>query len=188
MTGPLATMILADQGRRRGQGRAGPAATSSAASAADGRGTTAYFANLNRSKRSIVVDVRQPDGRDLVRAPGRRRRRVHRELPARRHRAPRPRPRRAPRRPSGARLRLDHRLRAHRSAHRHPGVRPRGAGPVRHRRPPGRSQRGARARPPGHRRQGDRATPSPRRSRRRCWPAPGPGSGRGSRCPCWTWP
>jgi len=66
MTGPLATMMLADQGadvvkveapqgdviRRLGSGRAG---------------TTAYFANLNRTKRSIVVDVRQPDGRDLVR-------------------------------------------------------------------------------------------------------------------------
>ena len=66
MTGPMATMILGDQGadvvkveppqgdviRRLGSGRAG---------------TTAYFANLNRSKRSIVVDVRQPDGRDLVR-------------------------------------------------------------------------------------------------------------------------
>jgi len=65
MTGPVATLVLAQQGadvikveppggdviRRIGSGRAG---------------TTGYFANLNRAKRSIVVDVQRPAGRDLV--------------------------------------------------------------------------------------------------------------------------
>ena len=65
MTGPLATLVLAQQGadvikveppagdviRRVGTGRAG---------------TTAYFANLNRAKRSIVVDVQQRAGLELV--------------------------------------------------------------------------------------------------------------------------
>jgi crotonobetainyl-CoA:carnitine CoA-transferase CaiB-like acyl-CoA transferase len=65
MTGPTATLILAQQGadvlkleppggdvvRRVGSGRGD---------------TSAYFANLNRSKRSIVVDVQKPAGRDLA--------------------------------------------------------------------------------------------------------------------------
>ncbi|HZQ57590.1 MAG TPA: CoA transferase, partial [Acidimicrobiales bacterium] len=65
MTGPTATLILAQQGadvlkleppggdvvRRIGSGR---------------DGTSAYFANLNRGKRSIVVDVQQAAGRDLA--------------------------------------------------------------------------------------------------------------------------
>jgi crotonobetainyl-CoA:carnitine CoA-transferase CaiB-like acyl-CoA transferase len=69
MTGPFATLILAGQGadvlkveppggdiiRRVGTG---------------GHGTTAYFSNLNRNKRSMVVDLQQPGGRDLVRRIG----------------------------------------------------------------------------------------------------------------------
>src|SRR5579864_4996423 len=65
MSGPLATMVLADQGadvikveppggeviRRVGTGRGG---------------TSAYFANLNRNKRSIVIDLQNPRGRDLL--------------------------------------------------------------------------------------------------------------------------
>ena len=65
MSGPLATMILADQGadvikveppdgdviRRLGTGRGG---------------TSAFFANLNRTKRSIVIDLQQPSGHSTL--------------------------------------------------------------------------------------------------------------------------
>src|SRR6202158_4413514 len=65
MSGPLATMVLADQGadvvkveppggeviRRVGTGQGG---------------TSTYFANLNRSKRSIVINLQDPQGRDLL--------------------------------------------------------------------------------------------------------------------------
>jgi crotonobetainyl-CoA:carnitine CoA-transferase CaiB-like acyl-CoA transferase len=65
MSGPLATMVLADQGadvvkveppggeviRRVGTGR---------------NGTSTYFSNLNRSKRSIVIDLQQRQGLDVL--------------------------------------------------------------------------------------------------------------------------
>jgi crotonobetainyl-CoA:carnitine CoA-transferase CaiB-like acyl-CoA transferase len=65
MSGPLATMVLADQGadvikveppggeviRRVGTGQGG---------------TTTYFANLNRSKRSIVIDLQSDRGRGVL--------------------------------------------------------------------------------------------------------------------------
>jgi len=65
MSGPLATMVLADQGadvikveppggeviRRVGTGR---------------NGTSTYFSNLNRSKRSIVIDLQHDRGRHLL--------------------------------------------------------------------------------------------------------------------------
>jgi crotonobetainyl-CoA:carnitine CoA-transferase CaiB-like acyl-CoA transferase len=65
MAGPMATMVLGDQGadvvkveslwgdqiRRTGSGRGGMAA---------------YFANLNRSKRSIALDLRRPEGQAVL--------------------------------------------------------------------------------------------------------------------------
>ena len=65
MSGPLGTMMLADQGadvvkveppggeviRKVGTGR---------------HGTTAYFANLNRNKRSIVIDLQTEQGRAVL--------------------------------------------------------------------------------------------------------------------------
>jgi crotonobetainyl-CoA:carnitine CoA-transferase CaiB-like acyl-CoA transferase len=66
MSGPFGTMVLADQGadvikveppggdviRKVGTGRGG---------------TTAYFANLNRNKRSIVIDLQHDRGREVLR-------------------------------------------------------------------------------------------------------------------------
>jgi crotonobetainyl-CoA:carnitine CoA-transferase CaiB-like acyl-CoA transferase len=65
MSGPLGTMVLAEQGadvvkveppggeviRKVGMGRGG---------------STTYFANLNRNKRSIVIDLQKPQGRELL--------------------------------------------------------------------------------------------------------------------------
>src|SRR4051794_17082070 len=65
MSGPLATMVLADQGadvvkvepltgdiiRTVGTGVAG---------------MSAYFANVNRAKRSIAIDLSRPEGREVV--------------------------------------------------------------------------------------------------------------------------
>ena len=65
MSGPLGTMVLADQGadvikveppggeviRKVGMGRSG---------------TTTYFANLNRSKRSIIIDLQNQRGREVL--------------------------------------------------------------------------------------------------------------------------
>src|SRR5260370_36257730 len=65
MSGPLGTMVLADQGadvikveppggeviRKVGMGRSG---------------TTTYFANLNRSKRSILIDLQTERGRQVM--------------------------------------------------------------------------------------------------------------------------
>lgn len=67
MTGPMATLVLADQGAdvvkiEPPQGdvvrRVGPGAN----------GTSAYFANLNRGKRSVVVDLSSAEGIELVRS------------------------------------------------------------------------------------------------------------------------
>ena len=67
MTGPLATLVLADQGAdvvkvEPPEGdvvrRVGPGVP----------GTSAYFANLNRGKRSVVVDLSTGEGAELVRS------------------------------------------------------------------------------------------------------------------------
>src|SRR5580765_1954630 len=66
MSGPMATMVLADQGadvvkiealtgdpiRTVGSGQ---------------KGMSAYFANNNRAKRSIAIDLSKEPGRDIVR-------------------------------------------------------------------------------------------------------------------------
>jgi crotonobetainyl-CoA:carnitine CoA-transferase CaiB-like acyl-CoA transferase len=66
LSGPLATMMLADQGAEVTKVeptvigdimRTGPFARG---------GLCAFFANANRGKRSIAVDVMRPEGRDLV--------------------------------------------------------------------------------------------------------------------------
>ena len=65
MSGPLATMVLAEQGAD--VVKVEPVAGDLIRSVGTGRaGMSAYFANLNRGKRSIGIDLATPAGRDLV--------------------------------------------------------------------------------------------------------------------------
>jgi len=65
MSGPLATMVLAEQGAD--VVKVEPIAGDLIRSIGTGRGgMSAYFANLNRGKRSIGIDLATPAGRDLV--------------------------------------------------------------------------------------------------------------------------
>ena len=65
MSGPLATMVLADQGADviKVEPPTGDVIRSVGTGVA---GMSAYFANVNRAKRSIAVDLSRPEGRDLV--------------------------------------------------------------------------------------------------------------------------
>jgi crotonobetainyl-CoA:carnitine CoA-transferase CaiB-like acyl-CoA transferase len=65
MSGPLATMVLADQGADvvKVEPLSGDVIRSVGTGVA---GMSAYFANVNRAKRSIAVDLSRPEGRDLV--------------------------------------------------------------------------------------------------------------------------
>jgi len=66
MSGPLATMVLADQGAD--VVKVEPLTGDAIRSVGSGHeGMSAYFANNNRGKRSIAVDLSLPGGRDLVR-------------------------------------------------------------------------------------------------------------------------
>jgi crotonobetainyl-CoA:carnitine CoA-transferase CaiB-like acyl-CoA transferase len=65
MSGPLATMVLADQGAD--VVKVEPLTGDIIRTVGTGRnGMSAYFANVNRGKRSIAVDLGKPAGRDLV--------------------------------------------------------------------------------------------------------------------------
>jgi crotonobetainyl-CoA:carnitine CoA-transferase CaiB-like acyl-CoA transferase len=65
MSGPLATMVLADQGAD--VVKVEPLAGDLIRTVGTGRsGMSAYFANLNRGKRSIAIDLANPQGRELV--------------------------------------------------------------------------------------------------------------------------
>jgi crotonobetainyl-CoA:carnitine CoA-transferase CaiB-like acyl-CoA transferase len=65
MSGPLATMILADQGADviKVESRQGDIIRGVGTRRGD---TSAYFANCNRNKRSIVVDLQTPEGIELL--------------------------------------------------------------------------------------------------------------------------
>jgi crotonobetainyl-CoA:carnitine CoA-transferase CaiB-like acyl-CoA transferase len=66
MAGPFATMTLADQGAD--VVKVEPLAGDPLRAIGSGRdGVSAYFASLNRGKRSVAIDVRTTDGRALVR-------------------------------------------------------------------------------------------------------------------------
>src|SRR5438445_10604700 len=65
MSGPLATMVLADQGAD--VVKVEPLTGDVIRSVGTGvKGMSAYFANVNRAKRSIAVDLSRAEGRDLV--------------------------------------------------------------------------------------------------------------------------
>ena len=65
MSGPLATMVLAEQGAD--VVKVEPIAGDLIRTIGTGRGgMSAYFANLNRGKRSIGIDLATSAGRDLV--------------------------------------------------------------------------------------------------------------------------
>jgi crotonobetainyl-CoA:carnitine CoA-transferase CaiB-like acyl-CoA transferase len=65
MSGPLATMMLADQGADviKVEPLSGDLIRSVGTGAG---GMSGYFANLNRAKRSIAIDLARPEGREVV--------------------------------------------------------------------------------------------------------------------------
>lgn len=71
LSGPFATMILGDMGARilkveqPGRGDISRP-TARLPGDEDPRGYGAYFASINRNKESIVVDLKQPGGRDVI--------------------------------------------------------------------------------------------------------------------------
>ena len=65
MSGPLATMVLADQGAD--VVKVEPLTGDMIRTVGTGAGgMSAYFANVNRAKRSIAIDLSRPEGRDIV--------------------------------------------------------------------------------------------------------------------------
>ena len=66
ITGPLATMILADQGADVVKVEPPGAGDVMRYLGSQRGGMTALFASCNRSKRSIVVDLKNPDGKDVI--------------------------------------------------------------------------------------------------------------------------
>jgi crotonobetainyl-CoA:carnitine CoA-transferase CaiB-like acyl-CoA transferase len=65
MSGPLATMVLADQGAE--VVKVEPLTGDVIRTVGTGvGGMSAYFANVNRAKRSIAIDLTRPEGRDIV--------------------------------------------------------------------------------------------------------------------------
>ena len=67
ITGPLATMILADQGADVIKVEPPGAGDVMRYLGSQRGGMTALFASCNRSKRSIVIDLKNPDGKELIR-------------------------------------------------------------------------------------------------------------------------
>ena len=129
LAGPYCTMLLADLGAEVVKvERPGEGDQSRAWGPPFAGGEATYFMSVNRGKRSVAVDLRdpaRPGGRAAARAARRRR---GRELPARRRRAAGPRSRRARGRAAGARLHVDPRLPARRARGRPAGLRLRDPG------------------------------------------------------------
>ena len=105
--GPFAAMMLADMGAE--------IVRVDRAQSVSGNFDRPNLEILNRGRRSIGVDLKQPEGVETVLQARRAGRRAHRGLPARRGRAPEHRPRRVPRPQPEARLRPHDRLGSGRS-------------------------------------------------------------------------
>ena len=65
MAGPFGTMVLADQGADVIKVES-PRGDALRHAGSGSRAMGAYFANLNRSKRSVVVDLQRPEGRKVL--------------------------------------------------------------------------------------------------------------------------
>ena len=128
LPGPYLTMAMADHGAEvikiepPGEGDPGRHI-----GLADGP-STVFFRNLNRGKKSVVLDLKDDAQRDAAARALRDRRRVRRIVPPGRGRAPRRRLRGGARAQSPHRLLLDQRFRPGRRLARPPGARPRARG------------------------------------------------------------
>ena len=134
ISGPLATMILADQGAEVIKVESPGLGDIMRFLGTSQGGMTGIFANNNRGKRSLVLDLKQPAGVDVLHPSRGRQRRVHPELPARGDGTARPRLRGAGRRQPSPRLRLDLGLRPDGTQQPPPRLRQRHPGRVGHRR------------------------------------------------------
>ncbi len=187
ISGPLATRLLGDQGAD--VIKVEPPGGDILRHMGGVPGLSPTFATVNRSKRSVVLDLKRPSGGRGAPAAGRERRRLRAERPAGDRRSPGHRRRNAPRETSAAGLRLDQRLRRAGSLRAEARLRPHRAGHVRTVRHPGRHRRTAPPRPGDRPGQGDRADRGPEHHRRAARPRahrPGPApaalhAGRGDR-------
>ena len=88
VAGPLATMILGDQGADVIKVEAPDGGDATRSGGNRRAGFTASFLNNNRNKRSIVLDLKTAGGREALLRLGRRRRCLCAEFPSRRRRPP----------------------------------------------------------------------------------------------------
>ena len=95
-------------------------------------GETAAYLLFNRNKRGMTLDLKSPEGVEVIKALVQEVRRARRELPHRHDGELRPRLRRARRDQPAAHLLLGLRLRPHRAAQGQPGLRSADAGVQRH--------------------------------------------------------
>ena len=179
LSGPWATMILADQGADVIKVEEPGKGDHTRSLSNRHKGFSAQFLNLNRNKRSVTIDLKTSEGARPAEAARRHRRRVRAELPSRRGRAPRHRRGRHPRGGAAHRLRVDQRLRRERPLRQEADLRPDHPGPVRPHQRAGRLRHGAAAPHPhraarqAHRRHG-RAGDHRGAGRARCSTGNGP--------------
>ena len=124
LSGPWATMILADQGADVIKVEEPAQGDHTRTLSNRHKGFSAQFLNLNRNKRSVTIDLKTRRGRRPAEAAVRDRRRVRAEFPPRRGGAARHRRGRHPRGGAAHRLRVDQRLRRERPLRQEADLRP----------------------------------------------------------------